>query len=218
MLVVSFILIFISSHYLGEFEESRSVQPEQKFLRNFFHSDLEDIEKEQLTLHADLAKDYTMPLISQVFVVEDQNYDCEIRGEGVIRLFEFQYSYSWDIKAPVKLLNGFPGGLTVCARFDAPSWLDSSCGTAERPHVCIQHTYQGIITNEYCAQSEKECPILSIAALEPTDLVLSQYQDSHKHSIKVEEKEMILAWTNKQSLSESDSKKAMPIVSAISSV
>ena len=31
-------------------------------------------------LHADLAKDYTMPLISEIFVVEDENYDCEIRG------------------------------------------------------------------------------------------------------------------------------------------
>ena len=89
----------------------------------------QQIEHEQIKLHRELAKDFTEPLISEIMVVDDPNYDCVSQSYGSIRLFEFWF-------AGMKL-NGFPGDVTICARFDAPSWLDSSCDSDERQHVCV---------------------------------------------------------------------------------
>lgn len=115
-------------------------------------------------LHRELAKDFTMPLISEIQVIDDPNYDCDSQSFGEVRLFEFWFDG--------RKLNGFPGGVTICARVDAPSWLESTCDSDERPHVCIKRIIGGRTTNDYCAKSEKDCPIVSLAAFESADPIL----------------------------------------------
>lgn len=104
-------------------------------------------------MHKKLAEDFTSPLISEIKVIDDPNYDCGSHKSRMVRLFDYKFAK--------KNLNGFPVGVTICALFDAPSWVDSSCDSDERPHVCVQNSRGGATVDEYCAKSEQQCPILS---------------------------------------------------------
>ena len=85
-------------------------------------------------------------------------------GEGMERIFNFtvrdykgrkEESYLRDI-------NAFPKDVTVCARFNAPSWAESTCDSTSRPHVCVMSINDGVKKNEYCAKAAAQCPILQI--------------------------------------------------------
>ena len=115
-------------------------------------------------------------------IYEVPHLDCEGMHFDLKRLFEFRYQADswWSSRGS---LNGFPGGVTVCGRFDAPSWTESSCGSDSKPFVCVQRTKDGDTTDDYCAESEDKCPIMAFDAFESNDPALEQYKPEQKYQI-----------------------------------
>ena len=139
-------------------------RPAEKYSRHFSNDNisLEQVERQFEDLYKETAADFTKKLISDIKVFQDPEVDCSSMGEGMERIFNFtvrEYKeryvrYKKTEQYPVqKEINAFPEDVTVCARFNAPSWADSTCDTSSRPHVCVKSSRDGETKNEYCAKA-----------------------------------------------------------------